>query len=400
MRILFIAHRTPYPADKGDKIRAFNILKSLCRSNEVFLASFDEGDYSAEDRSYLFRLCSGVILRRRSGVKALVGGVLNLLRGRSVTEGFFSDAELKRSVERLCRERAFDIVFVFSSCMAQYGAGLPVPLKVIDIADVDSDKWRQYASTRNSPLKFVYARESETLAREERAIAEDFDRVFVVSEVEKGMFRKLNPAKPAEVLTNGVDCEYYRPREETQKDRDLVFVGVMNYFPNVDGVLFFMREVLPLIRLRRPHTDFTIVGSSPTRALRKEADRRGVRVTGRVKDVRPYLWRSRVCVVPLRVARGVQNKVLEAMAAGVPVLGTKKALEGIRAEPGRHVSIGESPGELAERALELLEDDARRDRQAASARRMVEQEYDWNICLDFLNGFLQNLLRDKKTLNR
>ena len=395
MNVLFLTHRTPYPPDRGDRIRAFNIRRALSKEHQLCLGCFEDRDQGAVDRSYLDNVCDCQIVRPRSKVRGLLQGAFNLLIGKPATLGFFWDSSLAAALERLVEQKQFDAVFVFSSAMAQYAERLPIPAKVADIADVDSDKWKQYAARKPFPLNLIYAREARTLAAYERKIVEIFDKVFVVSEVERQVLENIGVTKPAEVLTNGVDCSYYEAGGVSEKTRDLVFVGVMNYYPNLDGVRYFMRDVLPKIRRVRGATSFAVVGSSPPGALRRHAKRSGVEITGWVPDVRSYLQSARVCVIPLRIARGVQNKVLEAMAAGVPVLCTPKALEGIDAEDGKDVVVGRSAEELAKLALELLDNEPLRERIATSAKLKVKQKYDWNICLDFLNGFLQNLVQTK-----
>ena len=313
MRILYICQRVPYPPNRGDKIASYNAIRFLAERHEVIvacLASSQEDLRHAEElRAQGFRVeaeALGAARQKWSAIRALVSG-------EPLSVAYFRSKGLARRIERCVRETPVDIVITFSSSMGQYArlAG-DVPL-IADFVDLDSRKWDLYCRFHRLPRRAVYRLEERRLLAYERELAMRAHCTLLRTEAEKSDCERLIPGARVEVLSNGVDLEYFRatPGQVDARSRaDIVFTGVMDYFPNVQGVTFFAREVLPLVRLRHPDATFTIVGASPTREVERLAALSGVEVTGRQSDIRPFLARARVAAVPLLLARGIQNKVL------------------------------------------------------------------------------------------
>lgn len=388
--LLFLAHRIPYPPDKGDKIRSHRWLKALSEHYRVHLGAFidDPGDWAHVEP--IAEHCTSVkfvsLPRKRATLRSLKG----FLSGEPLTLPYYRDAEMQRWVRG--RFEGLDIrhVFVYSSAMAQY---VPAPdvahsRRVIDFVDVDSDKWRQYAAAKRWPMSWVYRREAVRLAQVERDIALKFDVSVFVSSKEAEYFEDQWPGLSDRVahVANGVDAGYFDPTLDWEspfpQDRSaIVFTGAMDYWANVDAVLWFAREVLPRVSVKRPDALFVIVGSSPTAEIRELADS-GVMVTCRVADVRPYLRHAAVVVAPLQIARGIQNKVLEGMAMGRPVVVTPKGLEGIDAIPGRDLLEAESADEFSNSVLSVLEGGG--TVLGDNARSLVLERYDWGVACESL----------------
>jgi sugar transferase (PEP-CTERM/EpsH1 system associated) len=265
-------------------------------------------------------------------------------------------------------------------------AGTP---RVMHFGELDSDKWRQYAERSAPPISWVYSREQRTLLEFERRIARSSTENVVCTPLELEVFQRQIPGASCVVLRNGVDLERFHPRDNAPQPGEIVFTGVMNYLPNAEGCAWFVREILPLVRAKRPEARFTIVGSSPTRAVKELAEVPGVSVTGFVPDTRVQLSRAVLAVAPLRIARGIQNKVLEALAMGLPVVGTSPATQGVEGQPGRDFLVADEAPAFAARVVELLErpDEARA--LGSRGRAFVEANYDWGKVLDPLDPLLE-----------
>ena len=395
MRILLLTHRLPYPPNKGDKIRSFNVLEHLARLHEVILACpvDDPGDLAHVPE--LEKRCAAVIaVPIRSG-RALAG-LKALATGTSITVRHFHSRELQSRIDALVDSRDVDAVLGFSSPMAEYvfrsrhaGGKFRRALRLMDLIDVDSFKWRQYAERTRPPLRWAYDYEAARLGEYEQRISREFDHVFLVSAQEREYMPAGSRLDNLQALSNGVDLEYFAPRPASAgRAPSLVFTGVMDYWPNVQGVLWFADEVLPRIHAVKPEARFIIVGSKPTDEVRALARRPGIDVTGFVDDVRKYVAEATVCVVPLKVARGVQNKVLEAMAMGKAVVCTPQSHEGIRAPQGSAVLVAHDAAEFAARVLELLDAPERAAAIGAAARRCMEQDYSWEANLRPLDRLL------------
>jgi sugar transferase (PEP-CTERM/EpsH1 system associated) len=388
MRIAYLAQRVPYPPDRGDKIATYHQVRYLSNRHEVDVFCLAQDDHDIECAASLSRMVAGVHTARVPKIGAMARCATALLTAAPLTPGLCRASGLERKFETAHRRRPFDVVLVYSSSMAQYverHAALP---RVMEFADLDSLKWAQYAERSPWPLGWVYARESRLLLAYERRIAHAFGHSIVCTQKELADLRRLVPDATATCIPNGVDLEFFRPMTHPREAGNLVFTGVMDYRPNVDAMVWFTEQVLPRVRAAIPSVTLTICGARPTRRVRKLADIPGVEVTGRVPDVRQYLARATVCVVPLRIARGIQNKLLEAMAMGLPCVATRQTAEGLSPDVLPAVRLADDADQFAAATTGLL-----RDREAASAlgrlaRTLVETHYRWDVQVSKLEQIL------------
>ena len=395
MKILFLAHRIPYPPNKGDKIRSFNELRALAAcGHEVHLRAFADDLGDLEYQFELLRWCASVeIVPLRRG-PAWLGAGLALATGRSLSVGYYASRRMRGSVKRVMAEQEFDAVLVYSSTMAQYVPPEFNSRTVIDLVDIDSEKWRIYAGRASPPRSWVYRLDWRRLRRHEYEIVSRFAYSVVTTDREAALLDELDEftrRARLRTITNGVDLEEFQPGERIPATPRLVFVGAMDYFANVEGVRWFVEEVLPLVRMREPQAEFFIVGGKPTEEVLRLGRSDGVKVTGYVRDIRPYLESATVCVVPLRIARGVQNKVLEAMAAGRAIVATSEAVAGLRVTHGEELLVADTPHLFADAVLELIRNLELRRRLGEEARLFVEREHDWAPLLQKLVGLIETV---------
>ena len=387
--LLFLCHRIPYPPNKGDKIRSFHLLHHLSQHFDIHLGSFVDDPQDWPWAPEVEKFCCSMLLRPLQSWRATIRSLRGLLSGEALSVPYYADRTMQRWVTQTIASHDIRHAIVYSSAMAQFlpleGAGFE--RKVIDFVDVDSDKWAQYAAQKLPPMRWVYQREARCLLRLEKVLARRFDAGLFVSSTEAELFRQLSPVTAHKIgfYNNGVNCEYFQP--DANRDtaptnpfaggsRPLVFTGAMDYWPNVDAVIWFAESVLPGLRRTHPDLEFYIVGGSPTRAVRQLERQPGVKVTGRVPDVRPYLQHSLAAVAPMRIARGVQNKVLEGMAMARPVLVSSKGLEGIAAKDGVEILLADSPDDYARLVGELLA--GKHPGLGERARRCVQRNFNWD----------------------
>ncbi len=385
--LLFLAHRIPYPPTKGDKVRSYHLLKYLAGRYRVHLGAFVDDAADLEHADALRELCQECHLVRLNTTLAKVKSLAGLVAGEPLTLPYYRSASMRQWVNELLRATPVQGVLVFSAAMAQYVMPATSIRRVADLVDVDSDKWRQYAATRLWPYSAIYRRESRALLRYEREIAREFDATVFVSAAEAGLFRQLAPEAVNKVwhVNNGVDCDYFSPERTYANPYDegeqvLVFTGAMDYWPNVDAVIAFAREVFPAIHRRVSGARFYIVGARPAPEVKRLAELPGVRVTGAVSDIRPYLAYAKLAVAPLRLARGVQNKVLEAMAMAKPVLASPQAAEGIEARVGKELLVAADSAEFVRQASRLLNQDSVAEIGVAGRARVLAS-YAWHSSL-------------------
>lgn len=391
--VLMLAHRLPYPPNKGDKIHTYQLLKSLASRHRVLLGTFvddpDDEQYVPKVREMCAELHVSRLDRRTAKLRALAG----LADGRPLSVAFYRDAALSRWVQQQRAERRADVVFVYSSSMLQYAEGLDLPM-AIDFADVDSAKWAEYARRHGFPMSWVYRREAAKLLGVERRFAARARWSLFATEKEAQLFRDLAPesASRAGVLGNGVDADFFAPDAARASpfaadEVPVVFMGAMDYWPNVDAVTWFASEALPALRQRWPTLRFHIVGRSPApavQALQGEA----VNVTGTVPDVRAYVQHAAVVVAPLRLARGIQNKVLEAMAMARPVVAATSCVASMDVTVGVHALAAETAADYIREVASLIENRERAAAVGRAGRQRVIDVYGWGARLARMDEFL------------
>ncbi|MBU6497226.1 MAG: TIGR03087 family PEP-CTERM/XrtA system glycosyltransferase [Rhodospirillales bacterium] len=383
--MLFLCHRIPYPPDKGDKIRAWNMFVHLSRRFDMHVGCFvdDPADQIHEPR--LRAMCADLACVPLGPWRQKLRALLAARPGRPLTRDYFRDAAMRRWVEAKLADSGIEHVFVFSSGMADYVLDHERDGMVLDMVDVDSEKWRDYGHQARGVARLFWAREARTLLEFERLAASHFSTTLFVSEHEMQRFATLAPESSPRLdwVENGVDLDYFSPERSfptpfADGAPHLVFTGTMDYWPNADGVTWFVRHVMPLLARRSPGLRLSIVGANPTPKVRALSGP-GVEVTGRVADVRPYLAHAAAVVAPLRIARGVQNKVLEAMAMARPVIATPEAFEGVRAQADRDVLVAGDAAAMARRVDEVL--DGAHPGIGAAARAAVQRHHAWPITL-------------------
>jgi sugar transferase (PEP-CTERM/EpsH1 system associated) len=412
MKILYIAHRIPYPPNKGDKIRSFNEIKYLSQRHEIHLACLADDPNGLKYEDELRKYCKTVRVVFINPQLAKLKSIFYLLTKQPLTIPYFYSRELQRTIDHMLSTNDYDAIFCFSSPMAEYifksrvlnpqsGDHRPRSKLIMDFVDVDSDKWAQYARYARFPKSWIYRLESKRLSEYEKRVAENFDHSIFVTQTEVEVFQKLNPHIQSIIaISNGVDLDYFSPnflhQESTTDHRPttidhrptIVFTGAMDYYANIDGVVWFAKEILPLIKKEIPEIQFFIVGSNPTKEVLSLSSNNGVMVTGYVPDTREYLNKATVVVVPLRIARGIQNKILEAMAMGIPVVATPQAFEGIEAKPDKDLILGEDAGKIAEGVIKLIKEVSLRKSLSGCGRAVIEKNYCWTKNLEKLDRIL------------
>ena len=393
--LIFIAHRIPFPPDKGEKIRGLNLLKHLSRSYRIHLGCLMDGPGDADHLAALREWCADVsgfpIDKRRQKVTSL----LRARPGRPLMLDYYRHPGLHAWVRATMARTPMDVVYIYSVAMMPYAEHL-APRRggmILDAQDIDSEKWTTYATTARFPMRHVWSREGRTLFAYERHAAALCDATLFVSPQEAARFAELAPETASRVhaVENGVDLDRFSPADRFDPPFDtpgphLVFTGNMDYWPNADAVTWFAQDVVPRLRAARPGLCFHIVGANPGPDVQRLAALPGVHVTGRVPDVRPFVAHADVCVAPLRIARGIQNKVLEAMAMARPVVASPGAFEGVRATAGQDVLVADGAGPMAAAVLSVL--DGGHPGLGASGRAAVERGYAWSATLARLDAIL------------
>jgi sugar transferase (PEP-CTERM/EpsH1 system associated) len=391
--LIFLAHRIPYPPDKGEKIRSHHMLRHLAADFRIHLgcltAEPDEARHVDTLRQWCASIGSFPMDRRRQKLMALA----RLRPGRPLMLDYYRLPALQAWVAATRAALPKAGAFVSTVAMMPYLESDPPPRLILDAMDIDSEKWTAYAATAPRATRFVWAREGRTLLAYERRAAARADATLFVSPSETARFAQLAPetAGRLHAIENGVDLDRFSPDTDygtpfSTPGPHLVFTGHMDYWPNADAVAWFAAEIMPTLRATHPTLAFHIVGANPGPATRALATAPGIHVTGRVPDIRPFLAWADVCVAPLRIARGIQNKVLEAMAMGRPVVASPQAFEGVRAMPGEALLVANGAGETGAAIRTVLDGGARG--LGPAARAAMERGYAWAATLAPLDNIV------------
>ena len=400
--LLYLVHRLPYPPDKGDKVRSYHVLRHLAARHRVFLGTFIDDPGDVQHLEALQAICAGLHVVRLDPRRARLASLRGLVSGQALSLHYYRDGGLQRWVTETVTRHHISAALVFSSPMAQYLARWPALPALVDLVDVDSAKWTEYARAHRWPMSSLYRREGERLLGHERAVVAKAAQSFLVTGQEVALFERLAPDLKGRVqaLGNGVDTEYFSP--DPQRDSPyaagelpVVFTGAMDYWPNIDGISWFAREALPALRLRWPRLRLHIVGRNPVGSVRALASD-GVAVSGTVPDVRPYLQHAAVVVAPLRLARGLQNKLLEAMAMARPVVAAQACVEAVSASAGQELLAATGIDDYVRLVDGLLRDPVGAHKMALATRQRVIADYGWAAQLAPLDRHLGHVFEQSR----
>ncbi|MGB7374488.1 TIGR03087 family PEP-CTERM/XrtA system glycosyltransferase [Pontixanthobacter sp.] len=393
--ILFLAHRMPFPPDRGDKIRSHHLLRALMRLAPVHAACFGDtdADFTHEDELASVTASHCLVRRSKSMVRA---GMEALASGKPVSLTAFAHDAIHDWVERTLRAHSIQTIVVFSGQMGQYVPASFEGRVVIDLCDVDSAKFEAYAIDGSGPRSWIDAREGRLLAKVEQSLSERADATVLISEAEAALFRsRLDDAQRHHItaVRNGIDSGYFNPASVKPQPElaaspgpNIVFTGQMDYPPNVAAAMRAIDRIVPAIRASHPNATIHLVGRAPIAKLTLRDGQPGIRVWGEVPDMRPFLAAADIVLAPLEIARGIQNKVLEAMAMARPVVLSAEAATGIDAVDGEHFAVGSDDRALIRKTLALLDDGPAALQMAAAARRYVTAQQGWDAMLAPLAG--------------
>src|SRR6185437_7292097 len=390
MNIRFACHRFPYPPNRGGKIRPFQMIRHLSQSHRVVVATLAHSQEEVEQGAELKNYCAEVLSEVAPSPVRWMNAIAALPTPQPSSAKYFHSARLLSRINALQEKTEFDAVIVHCAFVADYVRHIRAPFRILDFGDLDSRKWDDYSKYRAFPWSAGYALEARKMLRVERRLAGEFDYCTVTAQGELESYQhELGARTPCRVIPNGVDGAYFRLSEACpHPSPTIVFLGRMDYYPNVAGTLDFVENVWPLVRRRVPNAQFRIVGSNPLSKICALEKMDGISVTGYVPDVRPHVEDAAVAIAPLSIARGTQNKVLECMAMGLPVVASPQVAKGVQALPGRHLLVGDTPEELAKQIITLLEDVELRATIAQAGRRQVLSAHAWPESMKLLDEVL------------
>lgn len=400
MKILYVCHRFPYPPKRGGKIRPFNMIRHLSTQHEVTVCSLARSPQEAEEASGIAPFCARYEVARVDDRLQALRMVARLPTSTPSSFGFFYSASLARTIDRLLASEEFDLIFVHCSSVAPYVSRHANTPKILDFGDMDSQKWLDYARFKAFPLSAGYWLEGRKLASEERRLARRFDLCTTTTRAEWETLDGYRTGTPADWFPNGVDAEFFAPTPGPYDPDTISFVGRMDYYPNQQCMFDFCSGTWPRIREQRPAAKLLIVGADPSPAVRRLAELPGVEVTGSVPDVRPFVRRSALMVAPLNIARGTQNKILEAMAMGVPVVTSNTAAGGVDAVAGDHFLVTRNHTDCAAAVLRVMTDNGERARLAEAGRARMLSNHSWARSMQRLDGIIERCRSEFKRKTR
>jgi polysaccharide biosynthesis protein PslH len=393
LNILYVCHRFPYPPKRGGKIRPFNMIRHLSRSHRVVVCSLSRSDLETEEAQGIAAHCAEFHVAQVDNRVQTMRMLATLPTPFTASAAYFHSGRLATTIKRLLSERSFDLIFVHCSSVAHYVQRVRDVPKILDFGDMDSQKWLEYAQYKGFPLSLGYRWEGIRLLAEERRLARRFDLCTATTRAEWETLQGLCADRPSDWFPNGVDSEFFAPIDQAYDPDTLVFVGRMDYYPNQQCMFEFCANVLPRLQAKRPTIRLQIVGADPSPEVRRLGELKGVSVTGSVPDVRPYVARAALTIAPLRIARGTQNKILEAMAMGVPVVCSHVAAGGVDAVIGEHLVAATTVEETCSAILRILDEPAERARVAQAGRARVLARHAWSSSMKRLDAIVERCLK-------
>ncbi len=399
MKVLFVCHRFPYPPNEGGKIRAFNMIAHLQQQHDVTVASLVESKIEQNEIEGIQPYCHDYIAQKMSKPVAWLMALLCLVTLIPSSMGYFYSWRLGRKIKNLLSSQHYDLVIVHCSSVAHFVLPATDTPKILDFCDMDSQKWLIYAKHKPFPLSFAYWLEGIKLQRAEKKLAMKFNGSSVATAFELETLDSFNTGQTSFCFPNGVDTEFFSPSNGEYLSNTICFIGKMNYYPNEKCMLEFCENVFPLLREKFSDIKLCIVGSNPTGKILALNKIEGVEVTGRVADVRPYVQQAALTVVPLTIARGTQNKILESMSMGVPVVCSPVAARGIDAVPEQHVLVADSPEDYVRQIGRIIEHKDERNRLAEAGRNRMLSHHSWSIAMEKMDVNISSELKDSHGLS-
>lgn len=392
LAILFVCHRFPFPPHGGAKVRAFHMIRHLAQRHMVTVASLVRSREEAAEGTGIAPYCARYEMARVRAPAQLLRMIACLPTSIPSSLAYFKSVALERRIDALVARERFDLVVAHSSSMAQYVEHIGGVPKIMDFCDMDAQKWREYARYKPFPLSLGYALEASKLMREEGRIARSFDICTLATPAEQATLDGYGTGARTDWFPNGVDTDYFTPSSVAYDPDLIVFVGRMDYYPNEECMMTFCADVLPRLRARRSNTKLAIVGANPPASVRALSRLAGVAVTGSVPDVRPYLRRAALMVAPLNIARGTQNKILEGMASGVPVVASRMAADGVDARAEEDFLVATTQEGQAAAILRVLDDATERARLAQAGRARVLSHHTWPMAMRRFDEIVERCL--------
>jgi len=396
MNILYLCHRFPYPPKRGGKIRPFNMIRHLHEAgHKVTVCSLARSAVEAEEGAGIAAHCTAFHMGHVKEPLQFARMLVRLPLPTPSSMGYFYSAELAGKVSQLLRSQRWDLIFVHCSSVAQYVAHVQGVPKILDFGDMDSQKWLEYAHYKPFPLSLGYTLEGSKMLRAEKRLARQFDVSTATTRAEWQTLNDYGTGATTDWFPNGVDAQFFSPTDGAYDADTISFIGRMDYYPNQECMQRFCDQVWPLLRAQRPQMKLLIVGADPSPAMTALGSLPGVTVTGSVPDVRPYIRSSALMVAPLAIARGTQNKVLEAMAMGVPVVTSTVAAGGVDAEAETHLLVADTPAQIAAAVLRVTQNPAERQRLASAGRERMLSHHAWPRSMQRLDGIIEGCLRGR-----
>lgn len=389
MKILYVCHRFPFPPKRGGKIRPFNMIRHLTQSgHEVTVCSLARSADEAVEAQGIAQHCASFEMGHVKEPVQMARMIVRLPVVTPSSMGYFYSAELNQRIQKLLKNQHWDLIFVHCSSVAQYVEDVTDVPKILDFGDMDSQKWIEYGNYKSFPLSLGYRFEGAKMLAAEKRLTRHFDLCTATTRAEWETLISYGQKVDTDWFPNGVDADFFCPTADAYDAQTISFIGRMDYYPNQECMTRFCRETWPLLKLRKPNLKLLIVGADPSPEMIKLGQLPGVTVTGSVPDVRPYIRGSALMVAPLNIARGTQNKILEAMAMGVPVVTSTIAAGGVDAESVTHFLVADSPLDYAQAILSIIDNPGERDRLAKSGRERMLSHHAWPKSMERLDKIM------------
>lgn len=386
MKLLFLTSRLPYPPHGGDKLRAFNFIKYLSKNHSVHLISFIEREEEIAYVEPMRKYCTSVETVLLKPIQSYVNCMLFSPTLTPFQVAYYRNGTMRDKINKAIADEKYDGIYIHLLRMAQYVKDSKEVNRILDLTDSLALSLKRSLKFRSHLFYLFYFMEWLKVSIYEPKIVRYFDDCLLVSDADLKAGSVLKNVHNISVVPNGVDLEYFKPPEAPHKPRKLVFIGNLHSFPNRDAVLYFYSEILPFVKLEMPDVEFYIVGANPPDKIKRLSDGKNVIVTGPVEDTRSHLSDAAAMVCPIRVATGMQNKILEAMAMGLPVISTSIATQWMPSREGGGIVVADSPLEFAKKAVEIMKDKELRRRLSIGSRSTAEDNYDWGKNIDKLEA--------------